>query len=31
MFHVLNSGEMNVFRLKFAVTPGPATMYSRVD
>ena len=27
MFHVLNSGEMNVFRLRFAVTPVPATMY----
>jgi hypothetical protein len=27
MFHVLNSGEMNVFRLRFTVTPGPATMY----
>jgi len=29
MFHVLNSGEMNVFRLRFAVTPVPATMYSQ--
>jgi|SRR4029077_15760295 hypothetical protein len=27
MFHVLNSGEMNVFRRRFAVTPVPATMY----
>jgi hypothetical protein len=27
MFHVLNSGEMNVFRLRFTVTLGPATMY----
>ena len=27
MFHVLNSGEMNVFRLRFTVTPVPATMH----
>ena len=27
MFHVLNSGEINVFRLRFTVTPGLATMY----
>ena len=27
IFHVLNSGEINVFRLRFTVTPGPATMH----
>jgi hypothetical protein len=31
MFHVLNSGEMNVFRLRVAVTPVPARCISRVD